>query len=629
MRKNPFLVYSLVLVLFCAIGFCSYSNSIKNGFVYDDEDIIVGNVFIKHVKYWPRLFKSDIFPNTIEAPRYYRPLPVLTHALEYRFWGLNQRGYHFDNILLHCCNAFLLFFLVNLLFGNFKLALLTGIFFTIHPIQTSCVDWIVCRDNLLFSFFGLLSVISYILYIKLGKGYQYILALIFFALSLLCKDAGFLFIPLLILCVIKYNKHVSVYIKRIWPFLLILSVFLLIRVFLVNASLDISRYGRFDLGFGLNLLNFFNIILRYLNLLIIPVNLHVGRLTPFLDSFSGLQVFFVMSGVLALAFLFVWSLIKKKEIFWFGTAWFLILLAFVFKAMYIKAPSGAFMSELWLYLPSAGFFLIAACLLLRLFDKHRAVFIAILLAISFSWITLSIYNNRFWENNQILFENALRFSPRANDLRLNLAYAYMKSGDYPLAQREFIRVLEQDPAEARGMGDFYYKKGNPDLALKMYNRAYELKADPIALNNIGAIYGSRKENEKAFQAFLAALKLNKNLHLTYANLGLYYLDKQQYNEAICYLSKAVDLNPARSDYSVKLGIAYVSQNLFSAAQKCFLQALEIDPGSKEALLNLGNIYSIQGDLKSAVYYWQEALLLEPDNAILKDTIKKAKLFVGK
>ncbi|MFH0855023.1 MAG: tetratricopeptide repeat protein [Candidatus Omnitrophota bacterium] len=623
---SPKLKYFFVLALLLLLGFSAYSNSFKNEFVYDDNSVIVKNVFIQHPRYLPRIFKSDVFPYAYEAPLYYRPVPVFTHALEYRLWKLDQRGYHFDNTLLHCFNGFLIFILINMLFGGFGLALLTSVLFVIHPIQTSCVNWIVCRDNLLFSFFGLLSIISYLAFLRKKEGYKLLLSLLFFSLSFLCKDIAVLFIPLLLLCLAKEKKVNRAHLRGLLPFVLIFIVYLLLRVFVIGASFQINKYGHLEYGFWLSCLNFFNIILRYLGLLIAPLDLHIGRLTPFLTSCQAPGAIFVMLVTAALSVFIAWSLKRGKEVFWFGALWFVISIVFVFKAMYIRVYYGALMSELWLYLPSAGVFLIAAYLLLKLANR-RVLFISLTTGLCLVYIVLSVYNNRFWRNEFTLFGKTLRSCDFANDIRINLAYAYNESGDYVSAEKELLKALKQKPTanEYEALGDFYFTRQESRKALEMYTRALEFRANPVILNNIGAIYGLSGDDKRAFDYFTSALRLNGTLHLTYGNLGAYYLKNHRYKEAERCFLRASELNPARIDYFIKLGSIYVSRGSFAKAKKSLALALEINPDSAEALIDLGNIYSAEGGLNTAAYYWKRALSLDPDNKSLKDALVKAGL----
>ena len=58
-----------------------------------------------------------------------QPLLQLAFLAEYRLFGLDMAGYIFVNLLVHAFNAFLVYMLVNMLFPNWRLALLAAVLF--------------------------------------------------------------------------------------------------------------------------------------------------------------------------------------------------------------------------------------------------------------------------------------------------------------------------------------------------------------------------------------------------------------------------------------------------------------------------------------------------------------------
>jgi len=624
LKKNSF-----VFILLFSLGFLTYSNSIKNEFVYDDLHVIVRNPLIKQIKYWPRIFKTDVFPELSNNIRYYRPLPVLTHALEYKIWKLNPRPYHINNIILHCLNGCIVFYLIRMLFNDSKLGLLTSVIFIIHPIQTACVNWIVCRDTLLLSFFGLLSLMTYVLFLKSGNKIQYAFSLALFILSMLCKDIAFLFIPLLGLCAIKYKQRILVVLKQLLPFIFVFAVYMLFRVFVLKASFLMNKYN-FEFSLPITFLNFFNIIFGYLRLLIAPIGLHVSRLTSFLVSFSDWRAISVLCGALGSGVLFFWSIKKKKDYFWFGLAWFIIFTSFVVKGMYLKISYGALMSELWLYLPSVGVFLIFSHLFLKLLRNYKLLFICLLGVLSFFWITLSIYYNRLWNNDIILFNNALRFSEQANDIRLNLMLSYLNTKEYDLARREFLKAQHFDPRiKSRGVvfeDILYSKQYFNQLFPKISQYSY---VNSSVLNSLGFINAYRGKDNIAFLYFIADTQLDINPSIINTSLDRYYFDFSDYSELLSDLPKPVKLNLSKDSNSINLGNIYAAYG-FSRKNTDFLaDSIYIKPSLAQVLISLGKLYQAKGKFNLAYDYWQKAYILDPDNLMLKDDLQRVQRLIEK
>ena len=85
---------------------------LQNGFVnWDDDRNIVENVFYRGL-HWTNI--QWMF--TTFHMGHYQPLTWLTLSTDYLFWGLNPVGYHLTNLLLHCLNAVVLYFLALRLF---------------------------------------------------------------------------------------------------------------------------------------------------------------------------------------------------------------------------------------------------------------------------------------------------------------------------------------------------------------------------------------------------------------------------------------------------------------------------------------------------------------------------------
>ena len=91
---------------------------------------------------------------------------MLVFSLEYKIFGLNETGYHAINLLLHLSNIALVFYFIFLLCSNPLIALITSLFFGIHPLHVESVAWISELKDLLYTFFFLASCICYMKYLK-------------------------------------------------------------------------------------------------------------------------------------------------------------------------------------------------------------------------------------------------------------------------------------------------------------------------------------------------------------------------------------------------------------------------------------------------------------------------------
>jgi len=96
-----------------ALAACvAYATSISAPFVFDDGPSIVGNLTIRHL--WPL---GPVFSPPAQASVCGRPLVNLSLALNYALGGLDVRGYHAANLLIHILAGITLFGIVRRTLG--------------------------------------------------------------------------------------------------------------------------------------------------------------------------------------------------------------------------------------------------------------------------------------------------------------------------------------------------------------------------------------------------------------------------------------------------------------------------------------------------------------------------------
>src|SRR3989338_5659146 len=156
---------SLILLISIAI----YSNTLKNGFVYDDEFTIVNNTLIKNFSNISKLFTKEYF--TTSAEMSYRPVVTFTYFIDYSLYGIKPWGYHLTNLILHAMNGVILYIFLTLFIqpsqsSIFKLLsppLLISLLFITHPVLTEAVNAISFREVGLCFLFFISALILYII----------------------------------------------------------------------------------------------------------------------------------------------------------------------------------------------------------------------------------------------------------------------------------------------------------------------------------------------------------------------------------------------------------------------------------------------------------------------------------
>jgi hypothetical protein len=170
MRKRIPALLIFIIFLVCLAVYC---NALFNDFVYDDNDQVLENHWIRDVKYIPDIFTKSVsgFWGETTLSNYYRPLMHLIFMFNYYVFGLRPWGFHLVNILFHAGVSVLVFVIIWRLLRassssskrdekGFIRALQSPAFagamlFATHPIHTEAVAWVAGIPDLSYTFFFL------------------------------------------------------------------------------------------------------------------------------------------------------------------------------------------------------------------------------------------------------------------------------------------------------------------------------------------------------------------------------------------------------------------------------------------------------------------------------------------
>jgi len=127
-------------------------------------------------------------------------------------------------------------------------------------------------------------------------------------------------------------------------------------------------------------------------------------------------------------------------------------------------------------------------------------------------------------------------------------------GDIFMARKMYREAIEtfregsaKDPVLTNKTGIAYHQLMQLDNARKSYELALRLKPDYVeAMNNLGTVYYAKKNNRRAINWYLRALKLapeeTKSASI-YMNLGTAYFARKRYEDATKTFQTALRLDP--------------------------------------------------------------------------------------
>jgi len=137
-----------------------YINTLPNGYNMDDELVTINHrLTSKGLSAIPEILTEPYYKDKLGYSYEYRPVVLISFALEHQFFGENAHVGHFFNVLLYALLCVLLLKVLTLLLHNFSplYPFLMTVFFAAHPIHTEVVASIKNRDELLAVIFGLLA----------------------------------------------------------------------------------------------------------------------------------------------------------------------------------------------------------------------------------------------------------------------------------------------------------------------------------------------------------------------------------------------------------------------------------------------------------------------------------------
>src|SRR3990172_8125874 len=152
MRRLPAIGGGAALL---ALVILPYANALTAGFTLDDEAVIRQNAIVTNGVDPIGVLATPLSPGDL-----YRPLTVLTFAINEVLAPGAALPCHAVNLGLHAVVTLLVFVVARRLFGAARLAFVAASLFAVHPIHTEAVTSLVGRAELLAALLGLTAILS-------------------------------------------------------------------------------------------------------------------------------------------------------------------------------------------------------------------------------------------------------------------------------------------------------------------------------------------------------------------------------------------------------------------------------------------------------------------------------------
>ncbi|MBA4149226.1 MAG: tetratricopeptide repeat protein [Verrucomicrobia bacterium] len=647
----PHLVW-LAPVLLALVTLLVFWRATTNEFVnYDDPDYVTKNTWVQK----GLTIDSVKWAFTTGHASNWHPLTWLSHMLDWQLFGENPKGHHLTNLLFHAFNVVLLFFVLRKMTGFFWRAAFIAALFALHPLRVESVAWISERKDVLSTFFGFISIWFYASYVQARGAMRsvrenvtaYILALFFFALSLMSKPMLVTLPFLLFLLDMWPLKRFSVFSFQYsvggasrsqsehrtlktehWPRLLLEKVpyFALIVASSVITFLVQKKGGAVSgaLDLDARVANALISYCRYLHKLFWPEKLSV--LYPHPGSWPTGMVIAAALLLAAISALAIRQL-RRRPWFFVGWFWFIGTAVPVIGIVQVGIQS---MADRYTYIPMIGVYIVltwTVCEFTAKFDARKQILIAGSAVVLVACSLLTVRQIGVWQNSMTLFEHAVAVTDKNYLAYNNLGFFISEksrslSGEARLRKvdeaidkyRRSIEIKPNYEEALNNLGHALAEKGLHAEAVPYYRHALKIKPDLIqAHNNLGNALSEIGQIDEAIQHFHFVLKREPENVDAHNNLGVALAMKGQIEKAMEHLQKAVELNPKNVSARSNLGNAFAMQRKLDRAAEQYRAVLKENTRDARTHNNLANVLGELGQPDEAITHYRKALELEPIN----------------
>ena len=617
-------------ILLFVFGFLLYANTLTHGFVQDDAIVITDNMFTTQgVKGIPGILSKDTFfgffkvegKETLVSGGRYRPLTLVLFALLYEVAGNEPFLFHLVTVVLFALTGVVLYRTLLLLLNGWTagrerahlVAWLAAVLFVAHPIHTEVAANVKGCDEILTLLGSLGALYFTVRYFDTGKIVQALLAAAVFFLACLSKENAATFVVVIPLALWFFRSATPARsVQASWPVWAAFLVFFILRGSILhwkfgaapmelmnNPFLKIVGDRWVAFSFGEKLATIIYTLGKYIQLLVAPYPLT----HDYYPRYIGIKSFGDPGVLLSLAgygFLVWYALsgLTRRDPVRFGILFFLLTISIVSNLVF---PVGTNMGERFAFMPSAGFCLAVATLLVR-FENWRTPVVVTGAAVAvFSLMTL--LRNPVWVSNEKLFFTDVNTS--VNSAKINNACGGVT---FEKAQKE----KDENKRQALFQQAFNYA----NQALKIYPNYKD-----AMLTRAGCQF-YLKNYDAAVADYRAAAQLAADdpkpktyLALALREGGKYFGEqKGDLPKAVQFLSESWSINPQDAETARLLGVANGVQGKNVEALQWFSKAVELAPENASYLFDLGTAYYIAGDPVKGEEFRKRALAINPEVA---------------
>ena len=618
--------------LIVVAALAAYANSFSGPFLYDDVSSISDNPTIRRLSAIREVLSPPRNGETVSG----RPLLNLSFAIDYAIGGKTTTTYHGTNLTIHILNGLLLFGVLRQTFcwpvlrSHFGhaatgLALTIAILWTIHPLQTESVTYIVQRAESLASLFYLL-----VLYCMI-RGMRSEWPVGWYVAAATCCWVGaatketVCTAPVVALLYDRtfvassfresFRRRWGVYVglAASWTLLVGLqwSTGLLGRRE-ETGSLDAWSYIRSQPG----------VLLHYLRLSVWPSRLCFSHDWPVAKTLVAILPAMTALGLLVTATV---RGLTGGRTWGFVGAWFFLILAPTSSVL----PLGQLAFEHRMYLPLAavvtavvvGGYMVGEGLARRGRLPGHAGMVAGVCLVTLAAVVLGLLTfrrNEAYRTELAIWEDTVVKAPQNasahNTLGVELTNCDRLSEAIEHYQ-EAVRLKPDWAAAHNNLGAAFTESGRLEEAIEQYQQAVQLQPEnPSAHFNLAGVLKTMGRLPEAIEHYQQSVRLQPDHAESHYNLANSLAKSGRPAEAVEHYQEAIRRQPDDAPAHVNLGAVLGELGRLPESLEHYKQALKITPDSAETLNNLAVALVKSGDLSAAIDQFLQAVRLQPGYA---------------
>lgn len=576
----------------------AYSNSLRNSFIFDDHGSIVTNSNIRQI--WPLTVSLAAPPGTGASGR---PVTAFSLAVNYALGELNPTGYHLFNIAAHAAAALVLYGLVRrtlespMVSGVLRaqatpLAAAIALVWAAHPLNTSALNHVVYRNEVLMGLFYLLTLYCVVRGMQRDTAGWFIGGWVACALGMGSKEAMVSAPLAVVIYEYAFGAREALLQRRWWVWLGFCATWVVLA-----ASIASGDRGE-TVGMGARIaplpyaLTQLGVIAHYLRLAVYPYPLVIDYHDwPIAQSFGDV----LAPGVLVLALLSATlvSIVRCPAAGFPALLFFMVLAP---TSSFIPL-SGATVGEHRMYLPLAAvviYAVLAVAMLLRGRMREPAMhsvgtgIVPTRLAVAVLPLVLVLsvatyQRNTAFRSEETFYRDVISKRPQNARAQYNLGSALMEQQRFEEAVEPIRTAWRLDPTRG-GVLDALME------ALSATGRTSEAAECLVD----GAVRLSQRADLQ-----LAAARATAGLHRD--------------AEAAQFYRNYLAIRPEDAAIWNELGQQMLRLSRLDEAAECFQAVLRIQPRNWIAMGNLGSIAAQQSRADEALRWYESALEIQPGN----------------